>query len=98
MTSIGTFTRDGNGYAGTITTLTLKAKTVFKPIEKSSEKTPDFRVYAAGVEVGAAWSMTSKANKPYLSVKLDDPSFAAAITCRMVAGEGGDTHQLVWSR
>ena len=43
------------------------------------------------------WSMTSKAEKPYLSVKLDDPSFAAAILCRLV-GIGEERQNLVWSR
>ena len=98
MTIIGTFTRDGNGFAGSNATLTLKAKVVLKPIEKTSEQAPDYRAYSAGVEIGAAWSMTSKANKPYLSVKLDDPSFPAAILCRLVFGEDPNTAQLVWSR
>jgi len=98
MTTIGTFTRDGNEFVGTITTLTLKAKATFKPIDKTSEQAPDYRVYSAGVEIGAAWSMTSKANKPYLSVKLDDPSFPAAILARMIGDEAGEKHQLVWSR
>jgi uncharacterized protein (DUF736 family) len=97
MTTIGTFTRDGSDYVGTIATLTLRTKATIKPVEKTSEQAPDFRVYSAGVEIGAAWSMTSKANKPYLSVKLDDPSFPAAIQSRLMGGDG-ETYQLVWSR
>jgi uncharacterized protein (DUF736 family) len=98
MTTIGTFTRDGNGFVGAISTLTLKTKANLKPIERTSEQAPDYRVYSAGVEIGAAWSMTSKANKPYISVKLDDPSFPAAILCRLISDESGENHQLVWSR
>ena len=98
MTTIGTFTQDGDSFVGNITTLTLKAKVTFKPVEKTSEQAPNYRAYSAGVEIGAAWSMTSKANKPYLSVKLDDPSFASAILCRLLVGESAEKHQLVWSR
>ena len=97
MASIGTFTREGDNFTGTITTLSLKAKTVIKPVSKQSENAPDFRVYAAGVEIGAAWSATSKANKPYLSVRLDDPSFAGAIYCRLI-GADGDNQTLIWNR
>ena len=41
-----------------------------------------------GATKAAAWSATSKANKPYLSVRLDDPSFAGAIYCRLIGTEG----------
>ena len=97
MATIGTFTREGDNFTGTITTLSLKAKTVIKPVTKVSENAPDFRIFAAGVEIGAAWSATSKAHKPYLSVKLDDPSFAGAIYCRLIGTEG-DNQTLIWNR
>lgn len=96
MATIGSFTRDGDGFVGTITTMALKAKAAFKPIGKTSENAPDYRIYAGGVEIGAAWSATSKAGNPYLSVRLDDPSFAAAIFCRLI--QVNDGHALVWSR
>ena len=96
MATIGTFTREGDGFVGTITTMALKAKAAFKPAEKTADKAPDYRIYAGGVEIGAAWSATSKAGNPYLSVRLDDPSFASAIFCRLV--ELRDGYTLVWSR
>jgi uncharacterized protein (DUF736 family) len=97
MTTIGTFTRDGEGFAGTIATLAIKAKASIKPNSKTVENAPDYRVYASGVEIGAAWSKKSEANKPYLSIKLDDPSFAGSIFCRLVGKDDG-SHLLVWSR
>jgi uncharacterized protein (DUF736 family) len=97
MATIGTFTREGENYTGTITTLSLKAKTVIKPVSKVSEQAPDYRVFAAGVEIGAGWSATSKANKPYVSVKLDGPSFAGAIYCRLI-GTDGENQMLIWNR
>jgi uncharacterized protein (DUF736 family) len=97
MATIGTFTREGDNYTGSITTLSLKAKTVIKPVTKLSENAPDFRIYAAGVEIGAAWSATSKTDHRYLSVKLDDPSFAGAIYCRLI-GIDSDNQTLIWNR
>ena len=97
MTTIGTFTRDGDSFTGTIATLALKAKVAIKPIAKTAENAPDYRVYASGVEIGAAWTKKGEADKPYLSIKLDDPSFADAIYCRLI-GKAGDDYSLVWSR
>ena len=34
----------------------------------------------------------------YLSVKLDDPSFAAPIYASLVRGEGDNSFTLIWSR
>jgi hypothetical protein len=49
MATIGTFTKQQNGgFAGTINTLTVKAKVTFAPVEKTSDNAPDFRVYAGG--------------------------------------------------
>lgn len=97
MATIGTFNIQENGsYTGSITTLNVKAKLTIKPIDKTSEKAPDFRVLAGDAEIGAAWSLMSKENKPYLSVRLDDPSFPSAIDCRLVKSEQG--YALVWSR
>jgi uncharacterized protein (DUF736 family) len=96
MTTIGTFSRDEDSFTGSIATLTIKAKAVFKPTAKASDKAPDYRVYAAGAEIGAAWATTSKAENSYLSVKLDDPTFVSPITCRLVEIDG--KHLLLWSR
>jgi uncharacterized protein (DUF736 family) len=97
MTTIGTFNRDGDGFTGTIATLAIKAKAAIRPNAKTVENAPDFRIYASGVEIGAAWAKTSEADKPYLSIKLDDPSFPEAIFCRLV-GKSDGSHLLVWSR
>jgi len=49
------------------------------------------------MEIGAGWKRQSAANKPYISVKLDDPSFAAPLNARLVDADNG-TAQLYWSR
>ncbi len=97
MANIGTFTRDGDKLVGAITTLALKSKVTFQPLNKTKPMMPDYRLYAAGAEIGAAWAKTSDNERPYLSVKLDDPSFGGAIYCRLIELENGK-HQLLWSR
>lgn len=97
MANIGTFTRDGDQFTGAITTLALKAKMTIQPNMKKNELAPDYRIFANGVEIGAAWAKTSQAERSYLSVKLDDPSFPGAIHCRLIELDSG-RHHLLWSR
>ena len=98
MAQIGSFTRDEAGtFTGTIRTLTLNVKATIKPSPSDHEKAPDYRVTANGVDFGACWSRTSREDRPYLSVKLDDPSFPAPIYATLVEGEQG-THAMIWSR
>lgn len=96
MAIIGTFTKQDSGFQGAIATLVVNAKVTITPIEKTSEKAPDFRIFSGKAEIGAAWSAKSKEGNAYLSVKLDDPSFAAPILGRLVETDKG--HALVWTR
>ena len=98
MTTLGSFTPTADGgYVGTIRTLTLSAKSVrVQPIEAKAKRAPHFRITAAEVDLGAAWRETPEGKPPYLSVKLDDPSFVHPIQAFLV--EADDTHQLVWKR
>jgi len=98
MAHIGTFTAQGNSFTGTVRTLTLNVKVKFVPNDKESESAPDYRILAGGTyEIGAAWKKVSKAERPYLSATLDDPSFPGTIYARLVEGEDG-AHNLIWSR
>ncbi|MGV2184097.1 DUF736 domain-containing protein [Rhizobium rhizogenes] len=98
MATIGTFSRTDNGFTGSVKTLTLNVKSVkFVPAEGENENGPDFRVFAGATEFGAAWKKQSDKGNPYLSVKLDDPSFPAPIYASLVEVEGEDL-ALIWSR
>ena len=98
MANIGTFTAQNDSYTGLVRTLTLNVKVKIVPNNKESENAPDYRIVAGnGLEIGAAWKKISKADRPYLSVTLDDPSFPATIYARLVEGEDG-AHNLIWSR
>lgn len=97
MAAIGTFTAQADGYTGSIKTLTLNVRAAtFRPNEKADDKAPDYRILAGQTEFGAAWKRTSRDDREYLSVKLDDPSFPAPIYASLVEVEGG--HSLIWSR
>ncbi|OJZ02920.1 DUF736 domain-containing protein [Variovorax sp. 67-131] len=98
MATIGTFTADKDGFTGTLRTLTLNVKAKLVPNDKGdNEHAPDFRVQAAGFDIGAAWRKVSKAERAYISVTLDDPSFPATVYARLIEEEDG-THNLIWSR
>jgi uncharacterized protein (DUF736 family) len=97
MAIIGTFKAQDTGYVGAIDTLTLTLKqAVFGPAEASDSKSPEFRIYAGRTEVGAAWRKTSREQREYFSVKLDDPSFVSPIYATLVQADDG--WSLIWSR
>jgi uncharacterized protein (DUF736 family) len=99
MAQIGTFTRGDDGvFTGTIRTLNINTKAAIKPVAKDTERAPDYRVTANGVEFGAGWSKAAKdTGAEYLSLKLDDPSFTGPVYASLVQGEKGE-HKLIWSR
>ena len=98
MSTIGAFHQQADGsYAGAIKTLVLNIKAVqLRAADKENDKAPDFRIYAGATEIGAAWKRTSRDDRGYLSVKLDDPSFPAPVFANMVEAEDG--YSLIWSR
>ncbi|WP_298307418.1 DUF736 domain-containing protein [uncultured Erythrobacter sp.] len=101
MATIGTFTQTKDGFVGTIRTMTINVKTKIVPNEaKANDKAPDFRVYAGGAELGAAWRETTSGDDPrdYLAVQLDDPNFAEPIRAAFFENEEEGGGVLVWNR
>lgn len=96
MTTIGYFRRDGEGFAGRLTTLGLEATVRLAPAEKFSSKAPDYLVLAGEAECGAAWRATD-ASGALLNLKLDDPTWPEPVNARLMAAEGEDL-PLVWIR
>ncbi|MBL6616765.1 MAG: DUF736 family protein [Reyranella sp.] len=62
----------------------------------SSDKARSHCVYVRRAEIGAAWPKRSNEGRDYLSVKLDDPSFA--IFANLFYDESGGGYSLIWSR
>ena len=101
MAVIGEFATNGNGtISGNVRTLEASFRAQFNPIERVSRDAPDFRVTAGrfGAEIGAGWKQTSNDGEPYVSVKLDDPSFNAPITAALWPGETEGEYALIWNR
>ncbi|PQA89227.1 DUF736 domain-containing protein [Hyphococcus luteus] len=101
MSIIGTFSKTADGYAGLIRTMTInvKAKIVAND-KKGNDKAPDFKIFAGGAELGAAWRAKGNGDEAndFLRVELDDPSFAAPIRAALFENPGEDKAALVWSR
>jgi uncharacterized protein (DUF736 family) len=101
MANIGTFTKAEDGtLSGFIKTLQLNTKARFSPLEATSNGGPDFRIFAGNVEIGAAWSkLSQQGGRPYVSVKLDDPSLPAPIFASLHEDdEQPGQHSLIWTR
>ena len=100
MAQIGTFTHKDGSYTGTIRTMTINVKAQLIPNKnKASDDAPDFRLYAGGAELGAAWRQESKDGEtPYLAVKLDDPSFANPMRAAFFENKKDGTGVMVWNR
>jgi len=102
MATIGTFKKTGsNEFTGDIITLSVQAKGVriVPDTRATGENAPSHRVLVGRAEIGAAWSKRSaNEDRPYLGLKLDDPSFNAPIYANLVDDEDGETYALIWSR
>ena len=97
---LGTFKKtETNGFRGSIRTLTFNLELAFEPnAERKGDKSPDYRVTAGELEIGAAWNKTSDSGNAYLSVTLDDPALPAPIDCAMVKAGIEHGYNLVWER
>ncbi len=95
---IGKFNLTDGNYKGVIKTLTFSIEAIFEPAEKKSDNSPDFRITNGDTEIGVAWKETSEAGNAYLSVRLEDPSLPASISCALVKTGVEHGHSLVWER
>jgi len=97
MSIIGTFTKQGESFTGSLRTLSINVKCTIVPLAKTSQAGPDYRVLAGTLEIGAAWKKTSKVNQEYLSLRIDDPMLPTAVDARLISDQNG-LSQLYWSR
>ena len=102
--TLGTFTKLDNGaYAGTLKPLNVTATLAIVPVDRTSDKAPDHRVYAGQrYEIGAGWSQVAKSSgEKYVNLKIAAPEFGPyAIYARLVKlekpAEDGATHMILW--
>lgn len=102
--NLGTFQQFDDGVlAGKLTTLSFTVEVTVRPVERTSAKAPDYRVYTRnGTEIGAGWSQEAKrSGKRVISVTIGAPEFGerwlrGRIVQLETAGEDGTSHLLLW--
>ncbi len=103
MAQIGQFTREAGGFFGRVHTLAFDLElSIVAAGPSEAENAPDYRVLRGaedGPEVGAGWSRKSDKAGEYISLLLDDPTFAEPIRARLFQN-GADTTSwsLHWNR
>jgi uncharacterized protein (DUF736 family) len=75
----------------------MQAKNV-RIAPEANSAAPSHRVFVLKAEFGAAWTKRSNGGHDYLSVKLDDPSFALPIYANLFDAECDTGYSLIWSR
>jgi uncharacterized protein (DUF736 family) len=96
--NIGNFTTTDYGYKGTIHALCITREISIEAVEKLGDNRPDYRVICGETQVGAAWKKISQKGNAYLSIELDDPTFAAPIYARLHKNGATRSFVLVWNR
>jgi uncharacterized protein (DUF736 family) len=101
--TLGTFSKLEDGsFSGMLRTLNVSAMLSIVPIDKASDKAPDYRVYAQRREIGAGWSQVAKTSgETYLNLKLGAPEFGPNwVRFRIVKletpAEDGASHIALW--
>ncbi|SDA25378.1 DUF736 domain-containing protein [Sphingomonas sp. NFR15] len=103
MPAIGYVTRDGNGFKGQLKTLSIRTDIEIIPnARKSGDTQPDYRVSAAGVEVGAGWVRRGEmSGKDYVSLSLAAPEFGPrrlyANLGRAAGQDDDDAFAIIWN-
>ncbi|ASY43911.1 hypothetical protein CJD35_05175 [Sphingobium xenophagum] len=103
MPAIGYVTREGNGFKGQLRTLSIRTDIEIVPnTRKSGDTQPDYRVSAAGVEVGAGWVRRGEmSGKDYVSLSLAAPEFGPrrlyANLGRAAGQDDDDAFAIIWN-
>lgn len=100
---IGVFTRESGSYTGRVRTATLDIELAIVPADSSdTPNAPDYRIHLSdedGPEIGAGWKQTGEKAGEYLSILIDDPTFAQPIRANLFkSGRSGNAHHLLWNR
>lgn len=102
MSEPGKFTPSKQGgWEGRIQTLTLDRKLRLVPNDnRRSENAPDYIVLMGWARVGEAWEAKSRADppRPYLRIRLHDPTWAAPLRAALLPDPNGLTAELLFSQ
>jgi uncharacterized protein (DUF736 family) len=108
MPTLGELTRQDDGaFTGELRMLTFHTALRMVPIDRRSDKAPDFRLYGRSpqgraVDVGAAWTKTNReTGEDYISLKIDIPELATvyyATLGRAADQDDPDCMAIIWNR
>ncbi|WGF91067.1 DUF736 domain-containing protein [Marinivivus vitaminiproducens] len=102
--SLGTLQQFDDGVlAGQLSSLSFSVAVTVQPVERTSEKAPDYRVYTkTGTEIGSGWSREAKSSgNRYISVQIGAPELGerwlrGRIVQLETPKESGATHIFLW--
>lgn len=103
MPAIGYVTREGNGFKGQLRTLSIRTDIeILTNPRKNGDNQPDYRVMAAGVEVGAGWVRRGETSgRDYVSLSLAAPEFGPrrlyANLGRAAGQDDEDAFAIIWN-
>lgn len=101
MSEPGKFTPSKQGgWEGRIQTLTLDCKVRLVPNDnRKTDEAPDFIVLLGWSRVGEAWEAKSRSDppRPYLRIRLHDPTWPAPLRAALFPAPDGLTAELAWS-
>jgi uncharacterized protein (DUF736 family) len=104
MAAIGYVRKNEDGsYKGQLATLTLSSPIEFVPLkDKKNEKSPDFRIMAGRVELGAAWINANRTtSSEYVSAVFAAPEFGSkrlfANLGRAAGQDDEEVYAIIWN-
>jgi len=103
MTQIGFFTKEGDFYRGTITTLGICADLWLLVAPPSdADHAPDYRIHLGtedGPDIGAGWKRVGEKAGDYVALQIDDPFLPHPIRANLFQTTGQwESHILIWNR
>jgi uncharacterized protein (DUF736 family) len=94
MITLGTFTKTGDAFQGSMICGDLTAHIDIVPVGDGAAVTGMFRVYADGSPIGSGWQARDARGRDYLLVRLVATAESGPITCRLVR-DCGDFYALL---
>ena len=89
MITLGTFTKTGTGFQGSIMRRDFAGSIDIVLAGGGTSLADTYRVFADGAPVGSAWQARDARDRDYLLVRLAGIGEAGPITCRLVPDRGG---------
>ncbi|MDB5581949.1 MAG: hypothetical protein JWR80_7125 [Bradyrhizobium sp.] len=103
MPAIGYVTKTATGFKGQLRTISIRADLeIVANRSKTTDKQPDYRVFADGSEVGGGWIKTGeRSGNDYVSLSMAAPEFGSktlyANLGRAAGQDDEDTFAVLWN-